>query len=321
MSYRLLSFEKGGVARAGLAVGERVFDAADATGLQRYDGLLAILLDWEVAEPALRQAAQRAQAGLLDQPSTSLEEVRLLAPLPGSTTIFGAGANYQDHVEEMARVLSQPVGLNAKQQGESPFHFVKTGRNALVGPGADVAMPGYSVRVDHEIELAAVIGRAARNVKVEEALAHVAGYTIANDLSAREVGRPLTPQGSPFHYDWITMKCFDGACPLGPWIVPAAQVGDPQRLAMKLWVNGVLMQDSSTDRMIFSVAEQIAWLSTRLTLQPGDLILTGSPAGVGVPHGRFLKAGDTVSLWIERIGEMSHRMVEAVDVSCTSKKN
>lgn len=310
MSYQLLCFETSGVARAGLCVDGRVFGVAAATGQPRYDDVLSILLDWESAESALAQAAQLARNDRLEQPATPLAEVRLLAPVPGSTTLFAAGANYQDHIEEMARILSQPVGLNAKQQGESPFHYVKTGRNTVVGPGADVAMPGYSVRVDHEIELVAVMGKAAKNVKVEDALGYVAGYTIANDLSAREVGRPLTPQGSPFHYDWITMKCFDGACPLGPWIVPAAEVGDPQRLAMKLWVNDVLMQDSSTDQMIFNVAEQIAWLSSRLTLQPGDLILTGSPAGVGVPHGRFLKAGDTVRLWIERVGEMSHRMVE-----------
>ena len=310
MTYQLLCFETAGVARAGLCVEGRVFDAADATGRPQYDSVLSVLLDWEAAEPALIQAAQLARVGRLEQPFTPLAQARLLAPLPGSTTIFGAGANYQDHIEEMARILSQPVGPNPKQQGESPFHYIKTGRNAVVGPGADVVMPGYSARIDHEIELVAVMGRMAKNVTVEDALRHVAGYTIANDLSAREVGRPLTPQGSPFHYDWITMKCFDGACPLGPWIVPAADIGDPQRLAMKLWVNGVLMQDSSTDRMIFSVAEQIAWLSSRVTLQPGDLILTGSPAGVGVPHGRFLKAGDTVRLWIERIGEMSHRMVD-----------
>lgn len=318
VSYQLLCFRTGGVERAGLCVGERVFDAAEATGRSQYGNVLSILLDWEAAEPALSQAAQRAWAGQLLQPSSSLAEVQLLAPLQGSTTILGAGANYQDHIEEMARIMSQPLGPNPKQQGENPFHFVKTGRNAVVGPGANVPIPGYSVRVDHEIELAAVMGRVARNVKVEDALGHVAGYTIANDLSAREVGRPLTPQGSPFHYDWITMKCFDGACPLGPWIVPAAQVGDPQRLAMKLWVNDVLMQDSNTDRMIFSVAEQIAWLSSRMTLQPGDLILTGSPAGVGVPYGRFLKAGDALRLWIDRIGEMSHRMVDAESDGATN---
>jgi len=113
---------------------------------------------------------------------------------------------------------------------------------------------------------------------------------------------------SPFRFDWVSQKCFDGACPLGPWIVPAAQIGDPQALSLKLWVNGELMQDSNTAKMIFTTAEQIAMLSSRVTLHPGDIVLTGTPAGVGMPRGRFLKPGDTVKLWIERIGELSQRM-------------
>ena len=163
--------------------------------------------------------------------------------------------------------------------------------------------------MDWEIELTAVIGKAAKDVPVEKALQHVAGYTIANDLSARDVmKRDKNPAASPFHYDWLSQKCFDGACPLGPWIVPAGDIPDPQNLALRLWVNGTLMQDSHTSKMIFSTAEQIAMLSSRVTLYPGDLVLTGTPAGVGTPRRLFLKPGDTVRLWIEGIGEMSHTM-------------
>jgi len=137
----------------------------------------------------------------------------------------------------------------------------------------------------------------------------VAGYTIANDLSARDVmRRDKNPPTSPFHYDWLSQKCFDGSCPLGPWIVPAHQLPDPQKLGLKLWVNQTLMQDSNTSRMIFDTAEQIAMLSSRVTLQPGDLVLTGTPAGVGTPRRIFLKPGDTVKLWIESIGELSHTL-------------
>ena len=163
--------------------------------------------------------------------------------------------------------------------------------------------------VDWEVELAAVIGKVARDVPVARALEAVAGYTIANDLSARDVmKRDKNPATSPFHYDWLSQKCFDGACPLGPWIAPADDIPDPQNLALRLWVNGTLMQDSHTSKMIFSTAEQIAMLSSRVTLYPGDLVLTGTPAGVGTPRRLFLKAGDTVKLWIESIGEMSHTM-------------
>jgi 2-keto-4-pentenoate hydratase/2-oxohepta-3-ene-1,7-dioic acid hydratase in catechol pathway len=122
--------------------------------------------------------------------------------------------------------------------------------------------------------------------------------------------RAKNPPSSPFHYDWLSQKCFDGACPLGPWIVPASDIADPQKLALKLWINDELMQDSHTSRMIFDTAEQIAMLSSRVTLNPGDLILTGTPAGVGAGRGRFLKAGETVKLWIEGIGELSNTMTD-----------
>jgi 2-keto-4-pentenoate hydratase/2-oxohepta-3-ene-1,7-dioic acid hydratase in catechol pathway len=154
-----------------------------------------------------------------------------------------------------------------------------------------------------------VIGKAAKDVTVERALEHVAGYTIANDLSARDVmKREKNPPTSPFHYDWLSQKCFDGACPLGPWIIPASEIPDPQRLGLKLWVNDTLMQDSNTSRMIFTTAEQIAMLSSRVTLYPGDLVLTGTPAGVGMGRRIFLKPGDTVRLWIEGIGELTNTL-------------
>ena len=136
------------------------------------------------------------------------------------------------------------------------------------------------------------------------------GYAIANDLSARDRGRRANmPDASPFKWDWTKHKTFDGSCPLGPWIVPASDIGDPQKLGLKLWVNGVLKQDSNTSEMIFTLAEQIAQLSAGMTLHPGDIVLTGTPAGVGAGRGEFLKAGDVVKLWIEKIGEIENRMV------------
>ena len=154
-----------------------------------------------------------------------------------------------------------------------------------------------------------MIGRVATSVPVTEALDYVAGYTVANDLSARDfTRRPNVPLSSPFLYDWVSHKSFDSSCPLGPWIVPSKTIRDPQNIAIKLWVNDILKQDSHTSQMIYSVAEQVAHLSTRITLHPGDLILTGTPAGVGLARREFLKPGDTVRVWIDGIGTLTNTL-------------
>ena len=193
-------------------------------------------------------------------------------------------------------------------QGLKAWHFIKASR-ALADPGATVKISGVSDQVDWEVELVAVIGRAAKNVPEDKALDYVAGYTAANDLSARDRGRRANiSDTSPFKADWTKHKTFDGSCPLGPWIVPASDIGDPQNLGLKLWVNDVLKQDSNSKDMIFNLAEQIAQLSSGMTLHPGDLVLTGTPAGVGSARGEFLKPGDVVKIWIEKIGTLSNKM-------------
>ena len=307
MPYKLLSYQSGRTARAGVLVADAVFDAAKVTGVAGHASVLGVLDDWSRARRLLGQAAKRLEAGRAR--GIPLKRVKLLAPVLYPGNIYCAGANYTDHMAEMARAQGQAPGPTMKELGEKPWHFVKSSKSSVVGPGARVKLPVYSQMVDWEVELAAVIGRAARDVSVDKALDYVAGYTIANDLSARDVmRRDKNPATSPFHYDWLSQKCFDGACPLGPWIVPASDIPYPQNLALKLWVNDTMMQDSHTGKMIFSTAEQIAMLSSRVTLYPGDLILTGTPAGVGMPRRTFLKAGDTVKLWIEGIGELSHTM-------------
>ena len=311
MSYKLLSYQVGREARAGVLVADAVYDAAKVTGVSAYATVRAVLQDWGKAQRHLAQAAKRIGAGQSRVKGVPLKRVRLRAPLPDPGDIFCAGANYTDHMAEMARAQGQPPGPTMKDLGEQPWHFIKTSKSSVVGPGAKVKLPPYSQKVDWEVELAAVIGKIAKDVPVERALDCVAGYTIANDLSARDVmAREKNPVASPFHFDWLSQKCFDGSCPLGPWIVPARDIPDPQNLALKLWVNDELMQDSHTSRMVFTTAEQIAMLSSRVTLQPGDLVLTGTPAGVGMGRQRFLKGGDTVRLWIEGIGELSHTMIE-----------
>lgn len=307
MSYKLLSYQLGREARAGVLVGETVYDAAKVTAVAGYASVLGVLADWSRAKNALARAVKRLATSKSRGKGMPLRQVRLLAPVLYPGAIFCAGANYRDHMLEMARVSNTPPEKDPHEVGLKPWHFIKTSRSSVVGPGAHVQLPPFSQKVDWEVELAVVIGRPARNVTLDRALDYVAGYTIANDLSARDaMRRPHVSDASPFKLDWLSQKCFEGACPLGPWITPASEIPDPQKLGLKLWIDDELMQDSNTSEMIFSAAEQIAHLSTRMTLQPGDLILTGTPAGVGMGRGRFLRPGETLRLWIEGIGELRH---------------
>jgi 2-keto-4-pentenoate hydratase/2-oxohepta-3-ene-1,7-dioic acid hydratase in catechol pathway len=301
--YRLATYRAAQGARAGLVVGETLFDLAAATDRPAYATMLDLLRDWDGARAVLRDAAAKAAERAEGRP---LRTTTLLAPVPTPAGIFCAGANFTDHMMEMARVQNLEPEPDPHSVGLKPWHFIKAA-HCIAAPDSTVTLPAYSKMVDWEAELTAVIGRPARNVAVADALAHVAGYTIANDLSARDsTKRPHIADASPFKYDWLGQKCFDGACPIGPWIVPADDIADPQNVAIKLWVNDVIKQDSHTSKMIFTLAEQIAHLSTRLTLQPGDLILTGTPAGVGLARKEFLKPGDVVKIWIEGIGTLTN---------------
>jgi 2-keto-4-pentenoate hydratase/2-oxohepta-3-ene-1,7-dioic acid hydratase in catechol pathway len=233
----------------------------------------------------------------------------LLAPVQFPSTIYCAGANYADHAAAMAAKEGQPAPADPHEQGLKPWHFLKAPR-AITDPGASIKISHYAKSMDWEIELAAVIGRPAKDVPKEKALGYVAGYMVANDLSARDRGfRANMSPTSIFRMDWTKHKTFEGSCPVGPWIVPASDIADPQNLELKLWVNGELKQDSNTGKMLFTLAEQIEQLSINMTLHPGDLILTGTPAGTGAESSTFLKGGDVVKLWIEDIGEIENRMV------------
>jgi 2-keto-4-pentenoate hydratase/2-oxohepta-3-ene-1,7-dioic acid hydratase in catechol pathway len=304
--YKLATYQSGEGPRAGLVIGAEVFDAAKLTGKAAYATVMGIMADWKAAEAALKKAAAgAAKSRAKRQP---LAKTKLLAPVRFPSAIYCAGANYADHAAEMAARENRPPPVDPHTQGLKAWHFLKASR-AIADPGQTIKISTYAKQMDWEVELAAVIGRTARDVPQSKALSYVAGYTIANDLSARDRGRrEHVPETSPFKYDWTKHKTFEGSCPLGPWIVPASDVGDPQKLGLKLWVNGVLKQDSNSSDMIFNLAEQIEQLSAGMTLYPGDLVLTGTPAGVGAGRGEFLKAGDVVKLWIEKIGEISNRM-------------
>jgi 2,4-didehydro-3-deoxy-L-rhamnonate hydrolase len=207
--------------------------------------------------------------------------------------IVCVGLNYRDHAEE------QDVELP-----ERPLLFAKWA-NALVGHGEPIRLPAISRRVDYEAELGVVIGAHVRGISVEQALDAVAGYVCVNDVSARDL------QFSD--RQWVRGKSLDTFCPVGPRLVPAEEVGDPQSLRIRALLNGEVMQDSSTANMVFGVAELVSFVSEAITLEPGDLIATGTPAGVGVWRKPpvFLQPGDEISVEIDGIGTLTNPVVAA----------
>jgi 2-keto-4-pentenoate hydratase/2-oxohepta-3-ene-1,7-dioic acid hydratase in catechol pathway len=300
--FKLVTAATSAGARAGLVVGETVYDVVEATGVSKYRSTLGILQDWDQARPLLQQAADAARGG-----GIALKDAKLLAPLPDPGVVFCTGSNYKSHSDAMERAAGLTPRAEPREQGLKPWVFLKPSR-CVVGPDAEVEH--FGARADWEAELAVVIGRRAKNVRVEDAMGCVAAYTIGNDLSARHrFVRPQIEETSPFRFDWVGHKCFDGACPTGPWLVPANAIADPQDLDLRLWVNDQLKQNSNTAEMIFNIAEQITQISSLITLQPGDLILTGTPAGVGAETGEFLKPGDQIRIEIESLGVLRTRIV------------
>jgi 2-keto-4-pentenoate hydratase/2-oxohepta-3-ene-1,7-dioic acid hydratase in catechol pathway len=228
-----------------------------------------------------------------------LKQTKIRAPTLYPGMLYCAGANYRDHVLEM-------TGKSVLKEDRQPFFFLKTIAGTIIGPGEAVRLPSYSSKVDWEAEITLVIGRAGKNIPTDRAMDHVAGFTIMNDLSARD----LTKRDDvPFVFDWIGQKCFDTAAPMGPWITPADAIPDPNDMAIRLWVNGELKQNSNSGQQIFSFNEQIAYLSHHVTLYPGDVIATGTPAGVGMTKGEFLKPGDQIKIEVEGLGVLVNPVV------------
>lgn len=290
--WSLATFAQGDQAVAALEVGGVAYRLAPSlarVGLAGQDSVLGLFSDWARSLSALNAAASQVQAA--DQITAS----NRLAPVLYPGKILCAGANYYDHLAEMGMP-------GAKKEDQRLFFFMKPPRNAVVGEGKTVHMPINTQAFDWEVELALVIGKTARNVSVEQALSHVAAYTVAIDFSARDHNR--APE-TFYKLDWVAGKGHDTCCPMGPRLIPAHQFGDPQQAALKLAVNGTLKQNGNAKDMIFSVAEQIATASRIMTLDPGDVLLTGTPAGVGVPHKTFLSVGDQVDADIEGIGRLS----------------
>ncbi len=274
--------------------------AKASLGTELPDSVFDIIADWERMTAQLDRLADGALAGRLDRNlRIAAESAAVEAPIQYPRKVIGVGANYADHVARALPHLEKmgiplPTGKHNR-----PVFFFKPASTAVVGPGATVRMPVDCKQFDWEIELSVVIGRRARCISENDALGAVAGYTVGLDMSARDLH--FVPN-SLFRFDAFAGKGHDTGAPLGPVITPAKYAGDPQAMRLRLWVNDELKQDGSTSGMVYSVKQLVAACSRIVTLEPGDVIMTGTPAGTGFESGNFLKVGDRIRAEIERIG-------------------
>jgi len=284
---KLIQFDAGAGARNGIVVGELVVDIEDAGGPR--GSMRGLIAGGEEVLDRLRRLEDA-------EPSHRLADVSLLAPIARPGKYLAIGMNYRKHVEEAER-----IGVEAPKR---QYWFNKQ-TSCISGP-FDPIQPGVTEKLDYEVELGVVIGRAAKGVSADRAPGHIFGYLVVNDISARDW---------QFHSPTFTMgKSFDSHGPIGPWIVTADELGDPQQLDLRCFVNGELRQSSNTSQMIYSIAQQIEYLSTAFTLEPGDLIATGTPEGVGVgmTPPQFLKAGDVIRCEVDGIGAIENQVAAPV---------
>ena len=277
---RLVTFDAGSGPQAGILVGEDVVPVSVLDAPARsVKGLLEAL-----DAKGLADLGERAIGA---QERIALHAVRLLAPVPDPEKIVCLGLNYRDHAEESGQEIPT-----------APLWFGKFA-NSLIGSGAEIVLPAaHPDYVDYEAELAVVIGRTASRVNEADALSYVAGAMPFNDVSARDLQlqNPL----------WTSGKAVDTFAPCGPALVTLDEAGDLGSLALRTRINGKVVQEGNTSNLIFSVASAVAWLSRTITLAPGDIIATGTPAGVGGPQGIFLRDGDTVDVEIDTLGVLSN---------------
>jgi 2-keto-4-pentenoate hydratase/2-oxohepta-3-ene-1,7-dioic acid hydratase in catechol pathway len=241
---------------------------------------------------AFMGAAPSVQADVAgSKPTVAMDNLKLLAPVPAPPRIFGIGVNYAEHAKE-SKTEPQKV----------PTVFIVLS-SAVIGPGADVILPKASSKVDYEAELAVVIGKPGYQVPASGAMDYVFGYTIMNDVSARDVQRATT--------QWSLGKSFPTFAPMGPWVVSKDEISDPHVLGINLAIEGETLQNSNTGLMIFKIPALIEYISGIVPLQAGDVISTGTPAGVGMGRSpqRWLKPGEEMVIRIEHIGELCNKLV------------
>jgi len=284
---KLVTFTTGKQSRLGIVRDDQVIDLAMASDGSLPADMLTFLQWGDAALQLAREIKDKAASTL------PLSEVELLAPIPNPSKVIAIGLNYMDHCREQN--IAPP---------EAPIIFAKF-PTSVIGPGAAIRWdPALTRQVDYEVELAVVMGRIARRVPAAEALDYVAGYTVCNDVSARDL-----QFGDK---QWVRGKSLDTFCPLGPWLVTRDEIPDPHDLAIRSTVNDQILQDSTTAEMIFGVPQLIEFISRAFSLLPGDVIATGTPDGVGVFRSPqiFLKGGDVVTVEIEGLGQLTNHCVE-----------
>jgi len=278
---RLVTFQKsGGAPQAGVISGSNVIGLGSAG----FGSVIDILAAWPEARARVEQAA-RSGAGV------PLNDVKLLAPIPRPPKLICVGLNYRDHaIESKMEIPTVPTIFN-----KFP--------NVVIGPGDPIVLPKNSAKPDYEAEFAFVIGKGGRHIPAERWPEHVFGYTIVNDVSARDF-QMATSQ-------WLMGKTFDTFAPMGPVLVSADEVPDPHALDIALSINGETLQQSNTRELIFKIGDLVAFVSSVVTLEPGDVVSTGTPSGVGFARKppRFLRAGDQVVVSIQGIGELRNPVV------------
>jgi 2-keto-4-pentenoate hydratase/2-oxohepta-3-ene-1,7-dioic acid hydratase in catechol pathway len=284
----------------------------------------SLLESWRDSVPRLQELADRLAP---DDCEYLLGDLRPLPPVDPPGVLFQAGANYKQHLVELMSASKERMHhiTSDEERAEAMAQLDERGRTgtpyvflgvpySFVGANDDVVLPREVRQPDWELELAVVIGARARDVPRERALDVVAGYTICNDISARD--RIYRPDLSGIGTDWLAGKNWPTFSPIGPYVVPAVHVGDPMDLRITLRLNGETMQDSSTADMMFDIPRLIEYTSSITELRPGDVLLTGSPAGNGVHHGRFLQPGDVIESEISGLGHQRNRCrAEAEDAA------
>lgn len=274
---KLVTFEEGGNVRPGLVVDGGIVDLS-AEGFKD-------AIDFIGAQESVQADVAKKRASL------ALDKVKLLAPVPAPPRIFGIGVNYAEHAKESG---------HDTQKVPTVFPVMSS---AVVGPNHDVIIPKASSMVDYEAELAVVIGKAGYQIPVSQAMDHVFGYTIMNDVSARDVQRATT--------QWSLGKSFPTFAPMGPWVVTKDEIADPHALGISLTIGGEKLQGSNTSMLIFKIPALVEYISGITPLQVGDVISTGTPAGVGMGRNpqRWLRAGEEMVIHIDGVGELRNRLV------------
>jgi 2-keto-4-pentenoate hydratase/2-oxohepta-3-ene-1,7-dioic acid hydratase in catechol pathway len=293
-AFSLVTYRDGGDPRLGALLPDGTLLAPPE--LKRWQHMLDALDHWAQASDVL------STMPLAGAPVVGPHE--LLAPIRWPRKVLCAGVNYRTHIREMGGAVPGDEW--------QPYFFLKPPSTTVIGPADPIVIRhAEQARYDWEGELAVVIGVRGRDIDVADALRHVAGYCVANDVTARGYHRRSAVPAEAFAYDWFAAKAVDASLPLGPGITPAFNVADPQGLRLRLWVNGELQQDESTGDMICPVDQLVAAASVVVTLEPGDVITTGTPSGVGAGRGRYLQHGDVVRVAVDGLGEITNRVVDA----------